>query len=244
VTSCAMLFGITSAYAQENPPTWVPSEIHGCNYINDADEDDLNEVIASWNEWEDSIGTDNYTAILLTPYFTAASFPYEVLWVGIWDDGAALAGQQRWLSEAGEVQEDFGNVVDCPLHQGFAQNNVKPLGEPTGIVPVEFSNCTVNEGRVGPEARDAIIEYTEFLTENGSDAGHWILRPGPGEEADADYSFKWVRAWTSYASLGHDFELYYNDGGTQRLNQLTGRIMSCDSPRLYNSRVVRESADN
>ncbi len=115
---------------------------------------------------------------------------------------------------------------------------------PTGIVPVEFTNCTVNEGRTGGEAHNAIIQYTEFLTENGSDAGHWIMRPGIGEEADADYTFKWITAYTSYASIGHDFDLYYNGGGAQRLNQLTGRIMSCDSARLYNSRVLREGAED
>jgi hypothetical protein len=244
VTSCAMLLGITSTYAQENPRTWAPSEIFGCTYADGADEDDLNGVIETWNEWMDANGNNEFTAILLSPYFTAASFPFEVLWVGIWENGAALAGIQQWLAEGGEVEEGFVNVLDCPGHSGMAINTVKELGEPTGIVPVEFTNCTVNEGRTGGEAHDAIIEYTEFLTENGSDAGHWIMRPGVGEEADADYTFKWVTAYTSYASLGHDFDLHFNGGGAQRLNQLTGRIMSCDSARVYNSRLLRESADN
>jgi len=243
VTSLTMLLGTTCAYAQGGPPTWAPMELYGCNFVGNADMDDLNTVIETWNEWADENGVDDYTALVLSPHFTAASFPFEVLWVGLWDNGAALGGMQQWLTEGGEVQDDFQEVLDCPLHQAFAITNIKPVGEPDGIVPVEFSNCTLHEGRIGPEARNALIEWTEYLTENGSDAGHWILRPGPGEVADADYSFKWVRAYSSWGSIGHDFELNLNGGGFQRFGELTGRVMSCDSSRIYNSRLVRESAE-
>ena len=241
--SLVMLLGSTGAQAQDGPPSWSPLEIYGCNFVDDADMDDLNRVIDTWNEWMDEDGVNDYAAILLSPFFTAASFPFDVLWVGIWENGAALSSLQRWLSEGGDVQDDFADVVDCPLHLGMAMNNIKPPGEPNGIVPVEFSDCKVSDGRIGPEGRNALVEWSEFLTENGSDAGHWILRPGVGEEADADYTFKWVTAYSSYESVGHDFELFFNGGGVQRFTELTGRVMSCDSPRMYNSRVVRQIAD-
>ena len=238
-----MLLGTSGAYAQDEGPTWAPIEIYACTFIGDADMDDLNAVIESWNEWEDENGTDGYTAIVMTPNFSAESFPYDVLWVGNWRNGAGLAGMQRLFAEGGEILEDFGQVIDCSSHQGFAGANVQPLGEPTGIVPVSFTNCTLHEGRIGPEAGAAMGRYIEFLTENGSDAGHWVLRPGPGGAAGDSYDFKWVTAYTSYAGLGHGFELYYNGGGQQQLEAEIGRIMSCDSARIYNSRVVREMAE-
>jgi hypothetical protein len=154
-----------------------------------------------------------------------------------------MAGMQQWLTEGGEIQEDFAEVVDCPLHQGFAVNNVRSPVEATGIVPAAFTNCTLNEGRIGPEARAAIVEWSDYLAANGVDSGHWILRPAAGEEIDADYTFKWVRSYPSWEELGEYFELFFNGGGFQRLQQISGRVMSCDSPRVYNTRIVREMAD-
>ena len=241
-TSFTLLLGTTGTYAQD-APTWAPLEIIGCSFVDDADMGDFDAVVETWNEWMDDNGMNDYTAYVLSPHFTAASFAFDLIWVGVWDDGAALSSMQQWLTEGGDVLENFLEVTECLLHQAFAVTNIKQPGEPTGVVPVEFSNCTLHEGRVGPEARNALIEWTEFLAENGSDSGHWILRPGPGLEADDDYSFKWVTSYSSWESIGHDFELYFNGGGAAHLNDLTGSVMSCDSSRLYNSRMVRESAE-
>jgi hypothetical protein len=69
--------------------------------------DELNRVIDAWNSWMDSNGRNDYTAIVLTPHFTAASFPCEVGWLGVWKDGGALAGLQEWLTEGASINEDF-----------------------------------------------------------------------------------------------------------------------------------------
>ena len=239
----AMLLGFSGTYAQDAGPTWSPTEIYACTFVGDADMDDLNGAIEAWNEWSDENGTDDYTGVVMTPNFTAESFPYEVLWVGLWRNAAGIGGLQQLYTEGAEILEGFGEVLDCSSHQGFAGTNVQPLGEPTGIVPVSFTNCTLHEGRIGPEAGAAMARYIEFLTENGSDAGHWVLRPGPGGEADDSYDFKWVTAYTSFDALGHGFDLFYNGGGQQQLEAEIGRIMSCDSSRIYNSRVVRTMAE-
>jgi len=238
-----LALGTTKVYAQDETPTWAPMELFGCNFVEGSGMDDLNGVIDSWNEWMDETGSYDYTAVVLSPHFTAGTFPFDVLWAGIWENGAALGGTQQWLTEGGDIQDDFREVVQCPLHQAFAINNIQPPAEATGIVPVAFSNCTINDGRIGPEARAAIVEWTEYLAENGSTNGHWILRPAAGEAADADYSFKWVRAYSSWDTLGEYFELLFNGGGFQQLGEITGRVMSCDSPRVYNSRLVRQIAE-
>lgn len=238
-----MLLGFSGGYAQDGGPTWSPTEIYACNFVGDSDMDDLNGAIEAWNEWADENGTDDYTGVVMTPNYRAPSLAYEVLWVGMWRNGAGLGGLEQLYTDGAEIMEGFDEVLDCPAHQGFAGTNVQPLGEPTGIVPVSFTNCTLNEGRIGPEAGAAMERYIDFLIENGSDAGHWVLRRGVGEEADASYDFKWVTAYTSFDALGHGFDLYYNGGGQQQLEAELGRIMSCDSARIYNSRLVREMAE-
>lgn len=207
--------------------------------------DDLDRVIAAWNRWADQNEQTDYSAFVLTPHFTAASFEYDVGWLGVWRNGAALAGEQLWLTDGASINEDFGEVLDCPQHQAMAIAQVRDIGEVAegDIVPAEFANCTINEGRTGPEAHAAITQFADYMAEHGSRAGHWVLRLGPGEEPDATYSFKWLTAYPSWADVGHDFEAILNQGGDAMLNELTGRIFSCDNARLYNTRVVREMAE-
>jgi len=119
-----LMVAMPSVYAEDEPPIWRPIELFGCNFVEGSDMDDLNTVIDSWNEWMDENGHDDYTGVVLSPHFTAGSFPYDVLWVGIWENGAALGGMQQWLTEGGEIQDDFAEVVQCPVHQAFAINTV------------------------------------------------------------------------------------------------------------------------
>lgn len=243
--AAASCLAFTQSGAQE-APTWAPVEIFGCTFVDGATMADLDAVIADWNQWMDDNGQNNYAAFVLTPHFTAASFEYEIGWLGVWENGEALAGEQLWLTEGTEINEDFLDVLACPLHQALAIAEVREIGEVAegDIVPAEFANCTINEGRTGPEAHAAITEYANYMGENGSQAGHWVLRVGPGEEPDATYSFKWLTAYPSWAEIGNDFEAYFNEGGDAVLNDLTGRVFSCDVPRLYNTRMVRDMAED
>ncbi|MGI9258739.1 MAG: hypothetical protein ACR2QQ_07880, partial [Gammaproteobacteria bacterium] len=68
---CLLAIGSTNAVAQEGAPTWAPMELIGCNFNDGADMDDLNTVIDSWNEWMDENGREDYTGVVLSPFFTA-----------------------------------------------------------------------------------------------------------------------------------------------------------------------------
>lgn len=242
------LLGTSGSFSQDGPPTFAPFEIYGCTFNEDNDMDDLTPVIEDWNEWADEAGIDDYSAILSTPFFQNAQFPYDFLWMGIYADGTALGSVlHQWVNQSGDLPEQFGDVVDCPLHMGLAATSLKSgSGEGDGVEDggnfiLEFSNCTVNDNRTRGEAAGAVREWIEYLTENGSDSSHSLLLPGPGEAGDADYSFKWLKVFSSYVSVGRDFEIGLNNGGVGRRAELFGRLMSCDSSRIYNASFVRES---
>jgi hypothetical protein len=240
--SSTILLVTSGVNAQENPRTWSPVEIIGCNFINGAGMDDFDRAVDSWNDFMDQNEINNYAAFVLTPGFVSPESPYDIGWLGAWADSAALAGMQTWMADGGDVRDEFAEVVDCPLHQALAMNNVKPMGEApeNSLVPVEFTNCTLNQGQGGGAAHDALIRYARYLTDNGSNAGHWVMRPGPGEVPDASYSFKWVVAYPTWGDAAHDFELYFNQGGDQRSAELLGPYFSCDNSRVYHSWNVRD----
>ena len=248
ITAFVTLLGINGALAQEGPPTFTPFEIIGCNFIGNNEMSDLTPVIEDFNEWADEAGIDGYTGIISVPFFHNAQFPYDYLWLGLFADGTAMgSGLHQWVNQSGDLPEQFADVVDCPSHAGYSAVSLKAgNGEGDGVEDggkflLEFRNCTVHENRTGPEAASAIREWIDYLTENGSNSTHTLLLPGPGEAADADYSFKWMSSYSSYVSLGREYELSFNNGGIGTRNDLFGRLMTCDSSRIYNASFVRES---
>lgn len=218
---------------------WSPVEVYGCIYNESPDEDELEGAIESFTEWADDRAINDYTAIVLDPYYTAASYPFDFLWVGMWDDATGLADIEQWLADGGDVRKEFAEAAHCPLHQSYITTKVKDPAEPTGIVPVEVSTCTVVEGRLGMEGGAAVAEWSAYLTEIGSESGQWIFRPGWGDESDANYTFKWVKSYPSWASLGRDMEHFLNGGGEQRYGDIVGPVVDCDSPRVYLAHIVR-----
>ena len=140
-----------------------------------------------------------------------------------------------------DVREEFAEVAHCPLHQTYFTTKVQEPADPEGIIPVEVSTCTVTEGRLGMEGGAAVANWSAYLVESGSESGQWIFRPGWGDESDANYTFKWVKSYPSWDSLGRDMEHFLNGGGEQRFGDIAGPVVDCDSPRVYLAQIVRTS---
>ena len=237
------LLGISGASAQDGPPTFSPFEIIGCNF------DDLMPVVDDFNEWADEIGLDGYSAFISVPFFRNGQFPWDFLWMGAFSDGEAMgSGFHQWVNQSGDLQEQFEEVTTCPMRIGLASTTIKaPTGDGDGVedggkIITQFTNCTVHEGRTRGEGAGAVREWVDYLTGKGSRSSHWLMVPGPGEATDADYSFKWMTIHSSWVSAGGEFEMALNDGGLGMRGEILGRVMSCDSPRIYNTTFVREAA--
>lgn len=245
LTTAAAGFCAASAVAQNGPPRFTPLQLYACNMVDGSDMADLNAAYADLNEWMDEEGVDDYTLINLVPFYMNANFSWDVIILGAWPSGASMGeGLDRWVNDGGEMREQFSEVIDCPAHQGFATLVMNPpSGGDDGDFVTSFSNCTVAEGRTGPEAAEGISEWIEYEKENGLDVPHWIALPGPGEASDPGYSFKWISGYDSYASVGDSYEVRMNNGGLPEYNSIFSRLLSCDSPRIYNASMIREPAD-
>ncbi len=251
-TTCvlAALFTLAagSAWAQEgSPPPFAPVEIYGCNYIDDNDSGDLDTVINRWNNWMDDNSQDNFTALTMVPYYYSADITTDVLWLGVWPDGASMGGGlDQWLSDSDgmEIEQDFADVLDCGGHSLYATLTIRPPAGPAELGPtgpIEFTNCSVHDGRTAGEALGAIREWVEFNEGNGADTAHWVLFLGPGQTADTDYNFKWVRGYPSQASYGRAFDQLTTARGFMTYGDLFSRLLTCDSPRVYLGNFVRLS---
>lgn len=234
-----------TAFAEEpteetSAPAIRPIETFTCRFNEGKTMDDLKRVTADWNAWMDAEQVDTYWANNLVPLYYSAEIDFDVLWVGGWKDGVTMAaGMDFWITNGGEHQKAYEEVLDCDAHGNFAVLEVKPLSGPMQSGPTRFSNCTVQEGKSVTEAIDALHKWVAYRGEQGIDAGHFVLFPAFGHRSDAEYDFKWVRVST-YETLGRAYDQTSMGGGYQKYEEFVGGVMDCDSPRVYHRTPVRK----
>jgi hypothetical protein len=242
-TSVAVL--VTGAEAQQNetPPTPV-IEVFPCTYRDNNDMDNLRSVNARFNTWADRNNVTTYTAFTLTPYAYSADLEADVLWLGAWPNGAAMGDNEAlWLSQGGDVSAAFDAVVECNSHSLYAEVVINQPSTPppeTGVAM--FEDCTVHDGRTVGEAIAAATQWVEYTKARGAPDGFSaFLFPLAGLEGDADYDFKVVTGFDSMQAFGRATDLY-TGGGFLRAEELFGRLLTCNSPRVYTLERVRLAA--
>ena len=114
---------------------------------------------------------------------------------------------------------------------------MQPNPNPWAPGPVEFTNCTVAEGR--DFLTEVIPAVHKWAAHEGEGTGHFMLFPAWGEASDSEYDFKWVSV-SSYETLGTSYDDYGQGGGWQKWGELFKGLLECDSPRLYHGMNVRE----
>lgn len=129
-------------------------EIYGCNFIGQADMDDLIAVTNRWNNWADRHDYEDYTAALLTPIMYSDELTADVLWLGASTDGDSFGLELGTrIAEGSDMQAEFMEILDCQTHTLFGE---WILREPEGPLPdaplLSFQNCTLQTGRNISEA--------------------------------------------------------------------------------------------
>ena len=238
-----VLVNVASAQEQVPQPTPVV-EVYGCTFNGTNDMADLLAVTSRWNAWADRNNITDYTAFIMTPYLHSDQLTYDVLWLGAWPNGTAMgAGEAVWFAEGGDLQEEFNAVIDCSTHTQYAEFVIGAPEGPTPEAPMAaFSDCTVREGRTADEAITALAQWREYLVANGVNEFNAVFFPVAGEEPDADYDFKTVEGYETIQSYGRALDVITR-GGYQRADELFGRLLDCNSPRVYAFDLVRRAAD-
>lgn len=230
---------VGSASAQQQGPVVLPAEIFLCNYTEGSDVGDLNAVNKTYNAWADKNGLKSITSLLLTPHFYSNELEYDVVGMDIWASGAAMGSGLGQMMAPGSPIPDYDKVVNCPAHQFFALVGIKPPqgeGEPAVF---EVADCTVKANRSTDDGIAALTAVTQLWAGWGVGDAHAALIPVAGETGDANYTFKWLVGYPSWAAFGSVFE-HYAGGAVAEAAQITDNVMQCNSARMYDVTAIRQ----
>jgi len=235
VSSLVFLVGSGSVSAQDDGMLVIPVELYTCTYNDRKGPDDLDRVVAKWNDWADTKGVDDYAAWTLTPYYFSPQQEFDVIWMGAGKDAVALGrAQDMYLGDNDGLADDFAEVMSCDSHSNFASINHK--APPEGATPANsiltFADCTFDEGSSFSAVGAAMAQWSQHLADEGSTSGiwHWFPAYGGGGE---EFDFKWLQAYADLEELGADYDRYGTGGGFVTRGRLMGHLISCDSSRAY-----------
>ena len=236
----------TSASAQQNPPPTPTSvlEILGCKFNANKGMNDLHSVNARYNAWADKNKMTDYTAFVATPFFHSADVQNDVLWIGAWPNAAAMARDAALSAskEGHDIDTAYDAVGKCASHALYAEVVIRqPKSPPPENGVATFTDCTVREGRTADEAIAALGQVAEYMAGRGSDAFSAVLFPLAGLPNNAHYTFKHVIGSASMDAFGKDVDAY-TAGGFRRVDELLGRVVDCNSARVYTLERVRLAA--
>lgn len=242
--SASTLIWHTGSVAQnaEADPSFAAIEAYMCNYQDGKGPEDLMKVTEKWNKWMDKNSSASYSAWLMHPVLTSVNMPADVVWLGAWQTGNDMGkGMQEWAAKGGDLNKDFLAVIDCSEHSQSASMNIRApaKGWPYKEGVAAFANCTVGEGHTIPDAMDVHQAWSKHLDAAGSKAGMWAFFPGAGNN-NPEWDYKIVVSHPNYMSYGADWESFTNGQGWRKAMELgSGKVVSCDSPRVYHSVTVR-----
>ncbi len=244
LVASATMFALSSVVAQEDDadaPNISPIEIYTCDYRDGKGMDDLQAVIDNWNAWMDDEGNNDYFAATMTPYYYGSD-TFDVAWVGAAKTAEILgAGIDSYSAEGAEHAAAFGSVVECGTHQNVASVTVKqPADSDSDRFVASFSDCSVGDGKSLDDVFSAMDVWTAYQIEQGYQNGTWSWFPVYGGGGDQGFDFKLVESYANHTAMGRDWDKMAG-GGYIKSGEIFAGVVSCDTARVYNVTVHRET---
>lgn len=235
---------LSSAFAQEEekPPYVVPVDTFTCNYNEGKGPADLDKVVAEWNKHLDEQGADSYGAMTLTPNYHGKD-TFDIGWLGYWVSQEEMgAGIDGYRADNGKMDQKFAEVITCDTHSHFASIQVKapPEGEIPDNIVLMFANCTKSDDVAWDALFDRIDAAIAYQEEQGFENGDYMMWPVFGGEGEPAWDLKWVTSFANYTAFGKVYQHNANGGGRQKMNEIMGEALDCDTARVYDAKVVRK----
>ena len=227
-----------STHAQDR----AAMESWACNYVEGKGYGDLMRVTAKWDKWATKNHPAPYSAYVLTPVFATFGEIPESVWLGFSPTSAQLGAiADQWMTEGGDLIDEFSSVVDCAAHTLAASRTVRAYEKEGEGGIVQLRSCTANEGVSWGQIAKADEAWANFMTENALPGGlyRWGAGPGTAKDSKMDFYSVWITesleqrgaALDQFREIEGAGDTYYNIYGEDSL-------YSCDNARIYHATPV------
>lgn len=226
----------TQAWSQDKSPAVMPVELYSCTFNEGKGMDDLNKVTEKFRKWSKK-NQSGYSAWTITPNFRAADGEFDVGWIGSSQTSDAFGkGMDNWVNDNDGLAAAFNDVISCS-HSLVSSVAINAPDGPADNGVVMFSSCTRAEGKNDRDAYEAHKGFSDAMRAMGGKGQSWIMYPALGF-GKMEFDYYVVTGFQNYAELGEGWNLYTNGKGYEKAAAMMGGVTSCDSPRVYDARLV------
>ena len=237
----AVTSGIQVAQAQEDGAS-VPVEAFYCNIREGKGRKDVENAVDKFNAWMDANAADDgYMAWIMAPQFGMHMELPDIIWLGSWESGAAMgSGMDKYLAEAGDVQEAFNDAIECGGHALASSVEINaPDGPPENGV-VMFNQCSYADGKNWEDAMKAHKANSVALREMGGKGSSWMFFPMLGGNSDG-FDYWAVAGFQNWSDFGTSYDMYVNGGGWQKsMKIMQGNVECGEDPTVWDAWLVRK----
>ena len=226
----------TQAWAQDKAPEVAPVELYSCTFNEGKGMDDLNKVTDKFRKWSKK-NQAGYSAWTITPNFRAADGEFDIGWIGASQTGDSFGkGMDKWINGNDGLAEAFTDVITCS-HSLVSSVAINAPDGPADNGVVMFSSCTKAEGKNDRDAFEAHKQFSGDMRAMGGKGQSWLMYPALGF-GKMEFEYYAVTGFKNYAELGEGWNIYTNGGGYEKAGAAFAGVTSCDSPRVYDARLV------
>ena len=246
---------LSSVFVKADEPVleWgdgFPVEIYACDYREGSSpERDTKAFVKDWGEWAQQNGFSKYVAALMSQLSSDGQYPSQFQWIGYWDSYASGgADMQARLENGEEMFKKASKFLDNCNHAEFGAWSPRPI-EGDWVMRrhiSEWQNCKYLEGKDDADLLKANAKYASYLNSIGDETAIVQLWPRAGGpvfnemtgQISTPWDFKWIQAYPSLKEYSAYTHKMWNEGLGAKYLEIYGGIMSCDSSRVYDERVV------
>lgn len=236
VSAVTVLGWSSSGLSQDDTNMVSPVELFTCTFKEGKGHADLEKINEKFKKWANK-ADPGYSAWSITPQFRTNDGEFDVGWIGSWQAGSDMGkGLDKWMSDDDGLGEAFAEVIECShsLVSSVAIN--APAGPPDNGV-VWFSSCTLQDGKNNNQAFEAHKKMSAGMRQMGGKGQSWVMYPVFGMR-DIEFDYYSVVTFNNYQELGEAWHLWTNGKGYENFGPALASVTSCDSPRVYDARLV------
>ena len=242
-TFVATILSVSAVQADHHgEPQYAALEGVFCNYKDGKGLKNVLGVAGEMKEWASENMSVDYSAWVMTPFISNSNdFPYDYFWLGMAKDHQSLGtANDEFINKGESMQKKWDRIESCDgrnLMTGMVAHPYMPSSEESGPAFVQIQGCELSDGKTMADVMVADKKWSSYMQSSAMPGGvlRWLPFAGDARDSTTDLYSVYVAETMADRGKAHDMMM---KGGGSVLQSTYGDVMTCDTPRIYQSMPV------